>query len=109
MKKRTVSKYLVLLGLLSLAPCLAWAQGDNYPKVETSPEFMYIRTPISFTAPGSTTVNQSFNCAGAGGTFTYNVTSLVGLAADMGGCKYFGQTLPSPISSDVSGNAFTFL
>jgi len=104
-----MSKYFVLLGVLLLTAGLALAQEGNYPKVETSPEFMYIRTPISFTVPGSPTFKQSFNCAGGGGTFAYNVTSLLGLAADMGGCTYFGQTLGPPISTDVSGNAFTFL
>jgi len=108
MKKHTMSKCLFLLGVLSLAAPLTRAQ-DNYPKVETSPAFMFIRTPTSFNVSGHPTVNESFNCAGGGGTFTYNVSSLVGLGADLGGCGYFGGTLGQPISSDLSGNTFTFL
>jgi len=87
----------VMAGLLLLMVGSAVAQED-YAKVETSPAFMYIRTPIG---------GQSFNCAGGGGTFAYNVTSLVGLAADMGGCKIFGNTLG--LANTVSGSQFTFL
>ena len=87
----------VMAGLLLLMVGSAVAQED-YAKVETSPAFMYIRTPIG---------GQSFNCAGGGGTFAYNVTSLVGLAADMGGCHIFGNTLG--LANTVSGNQFTFL
>jgi len=87
----------MLLGLLLIAAGAAVAQ-DNFPKVETSPAFMYIRTPIG---------GESFNCAGGGGTIAYNVTSLIGLAADMGGCKIFGNTLG--LANTVSGSQFTFL
>jgi len=101
-------RYFVLVGLLLLTAGLALAQGE-YPKVETSPAFMYIRTPISFTIPGGPGVSASFNCAGGGGTLAYNFSSLIGIAADLGGCKYFGQTIPAPISSNVNGTGFTFL
>ncbi len=101
-------RYFVLVGLLLLTAGLALAQGE-YPKVETSPAFMYIRTPISFSVPGGPSVSASFNCAGGGGTLAYNFSSLIGLAADLGGCKYFGQTVPAPISSNVNGTGFTFL
>ena len=100
-------RYFVLVGLLLLTAGMVLAQ--DFPKVETSPAFMYIRTPVSFTTPGGTSVSQSFNCAGGGGTLAYNFSSLVGIAADLGGCKYFGQTVPAPISSNVNGNGFTFL
>jgi len=104
-------KYFVVVGLLLLTAGLALAQ--DFPKVETSPQFMYIRTPISFSfnngEGGVTSVNQSFNCAGGGGTLQYNVTSLIGIAADLGGCKYFGQTIPAPISANINGTGFTFL
>jgi outer membrane protein OmpA-like peptidoglycan-associated protein len=108
-KEREMRKPLVLAGLLLLIVGSALAQDDTFPKVETSPAFMYIRTPISFTLPGGTSVSQSFNCAGGGGTLAYNFTRVVGIAADLGGCKYFGQTVPAPISSNVDGTAFTFL
>ncbi len=101
-------RYFVLVGLLLLTAGLALAQGE-YPKVETSPAFMYIRTPISFNVPGGPSVSQSFNCAGGGGTLAYNFSSAIGIAADLGGCKYFGQTIPAPISTNVDGTGFTFL
>ncbi|MGB7942238.1 MAG: outer membrane beta-barrel protein [Terriglobales bacterium] len=100
-------KYFVLVSLLLLTAGLALAQ--DFPKVETSPAFMYIRTPVSFTIPGGPSVSQSFNCAGGGGTLAVNLTSLIGLAADLGGCKYFGQTIPAPLSSNINGSGFTFL
>ena len=100
-------KSVVLVGLLLLTAGLASAQ--DFPKVETSLAFMYIRTPVSFAIPGGPSASASFNCAGAGGTLAYNVSSVVGLAADLGGCKYFGQTLPAPISNNIDGSAFTFL
>jgi len=94
-------KPLVLVGLFLLMTGVVFAQ--DFPRVETSPAFMYIRTPISFGG-----FSQSLNCAGAGGTIAYNFTSLIGLAADMGGCKFFGDTLGSA-GVGVSGNQFTFL
>jgi opacity protein-like surface antigen len=100
-------KFFVLAGLLLLTVGSALAQ--DFPKVETSPAFMYIRTPFSFNVPGGPSVKNSFNCAGGGGTLAINFTSVIGLAADLGGCKYFGQTLPAPISSNVNGSAFTYL
>ena len=42
-------KYFVLVGLLLLAAGSALAQ--EFPKVETSPAFMYIHTPVSFRVP----------------------------------------------------------
>ena len=90
-------KYFVLAGVLLLMVGSAVAQED-FPKVETAPAFMYIRTPIA---------GVSFNCAGGGGTMAYNVTSMLGLAADMGGCKIFGNTLG--LGNTVSGSQFTFL
>ncbi len=101
-------KYFVFVGLALFTAGMALAQ-DSFPKVETSPAFMYIRTPISFNIPGGASISQSFNCAGGGGTIAYNFTSLLGIAADLGGCKYFGQTIPAPISTNANGNAFTFL
>jgi len=71
-----------VLGLVLLFGSVAFAQ--DYPKLETSPAFMYIRTPTSFTIPAGapdgiagTSFNESFNCAGAGGTIAYNVSSVV--------------------------------
>ena len=95
-------KYFVLVGLLLLIAGSALAQGE-YPTVETSPAFMFIHT----TPPGA---GQGVNCAGGGGTIAYNLTSLLGIAADMGGCKIFGF-IPSssPLSGKINGNEFTYL
>jgi hypothetical protein len=106
-KEKEMSKYL-LPALILLAVGTALAQDNTYPKVETSPAFMFIRTPTSFTAPNGAKFNESFNCAGGGGTFAYNFTSLLGIAADLGGCKYFGETIPA-LSSRVSGSDFTYM
>ncbi len=103
-----MSKYFAQVALLLLTAGTVLAQDNTFPKIETSPAFMFIRTPTSFTAPNGTKFNESFNCAGGGGTFAYNFTSLLGIAADLGGCKYFGETIPA-LSSKVSGNDFTFM
>ena len=106
-------KYFLVVGLLLLTAGMVLAQ-DSYPKVETSLAFMYIHTPTSFTIPETSPIDpgvsfsQSFNCLGGGGTFAYNVTSVVGIAMDMGGCKYDGQTIPA-LSSKISGNDFTYM
>jgi outer membrane protein OmpA-like peptidoglycan-associated protein len=97
----------ILAGLFLLAGS-ALAQDTAFPKVETSPAFMFIRTPTSFTAPSGTSFNESFNCAGGGGTIAYNLSSVFGVAADLGGCKYFGETIPV-LSSKVSGSDFTYM
>jgi opacity protein-like surface antigen len=91
-----MKKLSILVGLLLVAS-LALAQSD-YPKVETSPAFMYIRTPIA---------GQNFNCAGGGGTLAYNVSSAVGLAADLGGCRYFGNTIG--LGNTITANDYTFM
>jgi opacity protein-like surface antigen len=102
-----------VLGMVLLFGTAAFAQ--DYPKLETSPAFMFIRTPTSFTIPpgapvgvAGTTFSESFNCAGGGGTIAYNVSSVVGIAADMGGCKYFGNNIPA-LSAKLSGSDFTYM
>jgi len=100
-----MSEYLDQVALILLTAGTVLAQDNTFPRIETSPAFMFIRTPTSFTAPNGTKFNESFNCAGGGGTFAYNFTSLLGIAADLGGCKYFGETVPA-LSSKVSGNDF---
>jgi len=103
----------LVLGMVLLFGSAAFAQ--DYPKLETSPAFMYIRTPVSFTIPlgapegvAGTSFNESFNCAGGGGTIAYNVSSVVGIAADLGGCKYFGNTVPA-LSAKLNGSDFTYM
>jgi hypothetical protein len=94
--EREMRRHFVLMGLILFTVGGALAQ--EFPKVETSPAFMYIRTPIA---------GQSFNCAGGGGTLAVNLTSLLGIAADLGGCKIFGNTIG--LGNKISGNEFTFL
>ena len=78
------------------------AMAQDYPTVETSPAFMYIRTASPLNG------SNNFNCVGGGGTFAYNFTSLLGVAADLGGCKVL-QENNSILGSKVDGNVFTFL
>jgi opacity protein-like surface antigen len=112
-KRRTeMRRYFVLVGLLLLTAAWALAQGE-FPVVETSPAFMYIRTNPNltnvFTTPGGITISgkNSFNCEGGGGTLAYNITSLIGIAADLGGCRFTGNTIG--LGNTITGNQFTYL
>ncbi len=104
--------YFVLIGLLLLTTGLALAQGE-FPKVETAPAFMFIRSnpnlSSAFTGPSGTTITgaNNFNCAGGGGTIAYNLTSFLGIAADLGGCRFFGNTVG--LGNAITGNQFTYL
>ena len=100
-------KSLVLAGLFLLLAGSALAQ--DFPKVETSPAFMYIRTSPNFTNAfnGQTFTGNSFNCVGGGGTLAYNFTSMIGLAADLGGCKILANR--DAVGDTIDGNQFTFL
>jgi opacity protein-like surface antigen len=100
----------LVLGLVLLFGSAAFAQ--DYPKIETSPAFMYIRTSGSlsnaFIVNGQVVTNvPSLNCAGGGGTIAYNVSSVVGIAADLGGCKIFSNAYG--LGNTVDGSLFTFL
>jgi opacity protein-like surface antigen len=76
---------------------------DSFPTVETAPGFSYVHnSPVA----GGT---QGFNCAGGGGTVAYNVTSLLGIAMDLSGCKAFGLNNTYGIGSKVSGSEFTYV
>ncbi len=55
---------------------------------------------------GRTITPQALNWAG-GGTIAYNFSSLIGLAADLGGCKIFSNAYG--LGSTVDGNEFTYL
>jgi opacity protein-like surface antigen len=108
-------KYFVLVGVLVMIAVSALAQ--EFPKVETSPAFMFIRNKPNLNnlfviqppagGPPQVLGSNSFNCAGGGGTIAYNLTSMLGIAADMGGCKYFGNTIAA--GTKVSGSQFTYL
>jgi opacity protein-like surface antigen len=116
-EEKQMRKYFVLVGLLLLIAGSALAQ--EFPKVETSPAFMFIRNnpnlsnefviqnPIVGGSPIAITGANDFNCAGGGGTIAYNLTSMLGIASDLGGCKYFGTTISS--GNKISGSQFTYL
>jgi len=105
----------IILGLLLLMTA-GTLLAQDYPKVETSPAFMFIHTPVSLTALPTvnplisvpTDFSDGFNCLGGGGTIAYNVTKYIGLAADMGGCKYTGKTIPA-LSEKLTGSDFTYM
>jgi len=108
--------YFALVGLLLLTAGAALAQ--EFPKVETSPAFMFIRTSPNLThsffvvppgggPPVQITGGNNFNCAGGGGTIAYNLTSMFGIAADLGGCRFFGNTVG--LGNTITGNQFTYL
>src|SRR5271163_4123742 len=103
----------VFSGIVLLLGTTAFAQ--DYPKVETSPAFMYIRTPTSFTVPLTAPVapgesfSADFNCVGGGGTIAYNVSSMLGIAADLGGCKILELNGATGPLSRINGSEFTYL
>ena len=95
-----ISRLFVFAGVLLLAASVALA--EDFPKVETSPGFMYIHNTPFAGGPG-------MNCAGFGGTIAVNVTSAVGLAADLGFCKMFGTSINVIDNGKVNGSEQTFL
>lgn len=101
-------RLLILVGLLQLMVGSALAQ--DYPTIETAPAFMYIRSGRNFTSAfvinGQTVTGANdFNCAGGGGTLAYNFTKMFGIAADLGGCKIFGNTVG--LGNTLNGSQFT--
>ncbi len=106
-----IARSLIVLGMLLMFGSVAFAQ-DDFPKIETSPAFMYIRTSPNltnaFVVNGQTvTGSNDLNCAGGGGTIAYNVTSLIGIAADLGGCKIFSNAYG--LGNTIDGSLFTYL
>jgi opacity protein-like surface antigen len=71
--------------------------------VETAPGFSYVHNSPVFGG------SQGFNCAGGGGTIAYNVTSMLGIAMDLSGCKVFGLNNSYGIGSRVGGSEFTYV
>jgi opacity protein-like surface antigen len=110
-------KYFALVGVLLVSAGSALAQ--EFPKVETSPAFMFVRSspnldnqfvlqnPIAGQPPVTITGSNSFNCYGGGGTIAYNLTSMLGIAADLGGCKFAGNNVN--LGNKVNGSQFTYL
>lgn len=108
--RMTYEKKLKMRGLIVFAGGLLLACGtaaaddsDNYPRVETAPAFTYVHN--SPVLGGS----QSFNCYGFGGTIAYNFTSLVGLAADLGGCRVAGLDNTYGVGSKVHVGEGTYV
>ncbi len=100
----------IVLGVVLLLGSAAFAQ--DYPKIETAPAFMYIRTSGSLTntfVVNGQVINNvpALNCAGGGGWTAYNVSSLVGIAMDLGGCKIFSNAYGA--GNTVDGSEFTYL
>ena len=101
-------RFSVLAGLLLFTAGGALAQ--DYPKIETAPAFMYIRTSSGinpFVLNGRLISPQPLNCVGGGGTFAYNASSLIGIAADLGGCKILANN--AAVGNTIDGNEFTYL
>jgi opacity protein-like surface antigen len=91
------------LGLAVLLLLVAGtASAQDYATVETSPAFMYIHTPSIFKG------SNSINCIGGGGTLAYNFSKLIGLAADLGGCKVLNDN-NTILANVINGSEFTFL
>jgi opacity protein-like surface antigen len=87
----------------AIAALVAAVAQDDFGKVETSPAFAYVHTSPVLGG------KQGFNCAGFGGTVAYNVTSLLGLAMDLGTCKAFGLDNTYGVGSKVNGSEFTYV
>jgi opacity protein-like surface antigen len=77
-------------------------QGE-FPKIETAPGFMYIHTGAILG------FQNGLNCVGGGGTVAYNPTSMLGIAADLGGCKILELNGASGPLSRINGTEFTYL
>jgi opacity protein-like surface antigen len=76
---------------------------DTFPKIETAPGFMYIHTGAILG------FQNGLNCVGGGGTIAYNVSSLLGIAADLGGCKILELNGATGPLSRINGTEFTYL
>ncbi len=104
-------KAFFLVGLLLLVTGMALAQ-EPYPKIETSPAFMYIRNSPNFSKTfilpnGQVAPGEDFNCAGGGGTITFNINRYFGIGPDLGACKFFGNTIG--LGDKINGYQATFL
>jgi opacity protein-like surface antigen len=75
----------------------------GFPKIETAPGFMYIHTGAILG------FQNGLNCVGGGGTIAYNLTSALGVAADLGGCKILELNGATGPLSMINGSEFTYL
>jgi hypothetical protein len=95
--------YVFAAGLLLAAGTAVAQDSDGYPRLETAPAFTYVHN--SPVLGGS----QSFNCYGFGGTIAYNFTSLIGLAADLSGCRVGGLDNTYGVGSKVHVGEGTYV
>jgi opacity protein-like surface antigen len=102
-KKVKMQRSFVFAGALLLAAGTAVAQDEGYGKWETAPGFSYVHNSEVFGG------SKSFNCIGGGGTIAYNVTSLLGMAMDLSGCKVFGLNDSYGPGSKLNGSEFTYV
>ncbi len=100
--KLAIGRSFLFAGGLLFGAFTAVAQ-DDYQKVEFTPGFSYSHNAAVLGG------SQSFNCAGANGTFAYNVTSMFALAADLSGCKAFGLNNTYGVGSRINGDEFAYV
>jgi len=110
-----ISRAISLLAVFATMGLSAWAQAE-YPKAEVAADFaLAVFDPnASFTS--------SHNLFGGGGSFTYNFSKWIGIAAVLqgygsqtnafnipAGTKFGSITTTSPLSFNANGNLFTYL
>jgi opacity protein-like surface antigen len=93
----------VLAASLLFAASTAAAQ--EFPKIETAPGYMYTHTGDLFGT------SKAINCSGIGGTMAVNMTSVFGIAADLGTCFPHGMNdaFNNGVGSKVSFSEQTYL
>jgi opacity protein-like surface antigen len=102
-KKIKIQKTFVFTSLALVVAGTTFAQDLGYGKIEMAPGFSYQHNSPVLGG------KQGFNCAGAGSTIAYNVTSMLGFAMDLSGCKVFGLDNTYGIGSRVGGSEFTYV
>jgi opacity protein-like surface antigen len=91
------------VGQTSTTSVTATTPAGLFPKLETSPGFMFMHTSPTFG------FSHGGNCAGGGGTIAYNFSSMLGFAADLGFCKSLGLNGATGPSSLINGTEFTYM
>lgn len=102
-REKVIQGAVLAAGVLLLAGTVLAQDTDYFPKVETAPAFTYQHNSPVLGG------DQSFNCYGAGGTLAYNFTSVIGLAADLGGCRVGGLDNTYGVGSKVHVGEGTYV
>jgi opacity protein-like surface antigen len=102
-REKVIQGAVLAAGVLLLAGTALAQDTDYFPKVETSPTFVYQHNSPVLGG------DQSFNCYGFGGTLAYNFTSVIGLAADLGGCRVGGLDNTYGVGSKVHVGEGTYV